>query len=221
MRVCGELFRLPCVGIHHPAHRFVHEVLHHFKVALHELAPNRVQRLAAFVALCERYLGIDPHFDLFTYFFTAALVKPRCGTPPSPWVFCSIQMEETRVLEYPCVKLSTSNKEWHRGWFYLKNRDDGRLPEFSLNHNIPTEDPPNGGRGPCSMLSWGCRTISPALPVSKGTASRGRASSTSTIGGGSPRNGPTPALMRDDGRGGQHGLAGVYISATYPSDEEI
>ena len=75
-------------GFAMPAHRFLREILHHFKVALHELAPNGLQQVAVFVALCEGFLGIDPHFDLFLYFFKAALVKPRRGV--MPWGFCSI-----------------------------------------------------------------------------------------------------------------------------------
>ena len=33
--------------------------------------------MAAFVALCEGFLGISPHFDLWRYFFTVTLQKKR------------------------------------------------------------------------------------------------------------------------------------------------
>lgn len=89
------------------AHRFLREVLHHYGVALHELAPNGVQQMAAFTALCEGYLGIDHHFELFTYFFKAALVKTKAGV--APWGLCSIRMKQSRVAQYPRVKLSRSN----------------------------------------------------------------------------------------------------------------
>ena len=33
--------------------------------------------MAAFVALCEGFLGISPHFDLWRYFFTVSLQRKR------------------------------------------------------------------------------------------------------------------------------------------------
>ena len=33
--------------------------------------------MAAFVALCEGFLGINPHFDLWRYFFVVTLQKKR------------------------------------------------------------------------------------------------------------------------------------------------
>ena len=35
--------------------------------------------MAAFVALCEGFLGIDPHFDLWRYFFNISLSKRKIG----------------------------------------------------------------------------------------------------------------------------------------------
>jgi hypothetical protein len=39
------------------------------------LNPNRIQHITAFVALCEGFLGIDPHFELWRYFFAVSLHK--------------------------------------------------------------------------------------------------------------------------------------------------
>ena len=33
--------------------------------------------MVAFIALCERFLGISPHFDLWRYFFVVTLQKNR------------------------------------------------------------------------------------------------------------------------------------------------
>ena len=33
--------------------------------------------MAAFVALCEGFLGISPHFNLWWYFFAVTLLKKR------------------------------------------------------------------------------------------------------------------------------------------------
>ena len=48
-----------------PAHRFLRGLLHYYKIELQHLNPNGIQHMAAFVALCEGFLGISPHFDLW------------------------------------------------------------------------------------------------------------------------------------------------------------
>ena len=62
-----------------PAHRFLWGLLDYYQVELQHLTPNGVQHMAAFVALCEGFLGIDPHFDLWRHFFTVSLSKRRVG----------------------------------------------------------------------------------------------------------------------------------------------
>jgi hypothetical protein len=37
------------------------------------LTPSGILHMAAFVTLCEAYMGIEPHFDLWNYFFSAQL----------------------------------------------------------------------------------------------------------------------------------------------------
>ena len=60
-----------------PTHRFHQGLLHYYKIVLQHLNPNRIQHMAVFVALCEGFLGISPHFDLWRYFFTITLQKKR------------------------------------------------------------------------------------------------------------------------------------------------
>ena len=44
---------------------------------MQHLTPNGIQHIAAFIALCEGFLGISPHFDLWRYLFAVNLVKRR------------------------------------------------------------------------------------------------------------------------------------------------
>jgi hypothetical protein len=37
------------------------------------LTPPKILHMAAFVTLCEAYMGIEPHFNLWNYFFRARL----------------------------------------------------------------------------------------------------------------------------------------------------
>jgi hypothetical protein len=56
-----------------PPHRFLLGLLHYYKIKLQHLNPNGIQHIAAFIALCEGYLGIKPHFDLWRYLFSVSL----------------------------------------------------------------------------------------------------------------------------------------------------
>jgi hypothetical protein len=52
-----------------PTHRFLYSLLQHYRLELHQLAPSRILHIAVFMTLCETYLGIDPYFDMWNYFF--------------------------------------------------------------------------------------------------------------------------------------------------------
>ena len=73
--------------------------------------------MAAFIALCEGFLGISPHFDLWRYFFAVTLQKKRekSGRQELHMLMgcIDIQLRNNRVDEYPPMWLSTSNKRWH------------------------------------------------------------------------------------------------------------
>ena len=56
-----------------PAHKFFRGLLHYYKIELQHLNPNRIQHEASFIALCEGFLGISAHFDLWRYFFAVNL----------------------------------------------------------------------------------------------------------------------------------------------------
>ena len=82
--------------------------------------PNGIQHIAAFIAMCEEYLRIEPHFELWRYFFFISFIKMRGHPPPGQ-----------RAAKYMPCQHSRSNKGWHSHWFYLKNDDAAPLPVFS------------------------------------------------------------------------------------------
>ena len=69
--------------------------------------------MAVFVMLCEGFLGIIPHFDLWRYFFTVNLQKKREKGGRQelhmPMGCTGIQLRNNQVSEYPSMWLSTSN----------------------------------------------------------------------------------------------------------------
>jgi hypothetical protein len=50
-----------------PASRFMRALLHYYRVELH----NSIAQATIFTAVCERFLGIDPHLGLWTHLFSA------------------------------------------------------------------------------------------------------------------------------------------------------
>jgi hypothetical protein len=117
-----------------PASRFMRAILHVYGVELHNLSPNSISQAAIFAAVCEGYLGIDPHWDLWTHLFSAELFASPTGERRVRMVVraggCILQLRQARALQYIPAVLASSNKGWQRRWFYLRN-DDGRLPSFS------------------------------------------------------------------------------------------
>jgi hypothetical protein len=62
-----------------PASHFMRAILHVYGVELHNLSLNSISQAAIFVAVCEGYLGIDPHWDLWTHLFSAELFASPMG----------------------------------------------------------------------------------------------------------------------------------------------
>jgi hypothetical protein len=62
-----------------PASRFMRAILHNYGVELHNLSPNSISQAAIFVAVCEGYLGIAPHWDLWTHLFSAEIFVSPTG----------------------------------------------------------------------------------------------------------------------------------------------
>ena len=56
-------------GLGFPISDFFRGLLHHWGVQVHHLTPNSILHISIFVHLCEAFLWIEPHFDLFQYFF--------------------------------------------------------------------------------------------------------------------------------------------------------
>jgi hypothetical protein len=117
-----------------PASRFMRALLHYYGVELHNFNPNSIAQAAIFTAVCEGFLGIDPHWDPWTHLFSAELFALTTGEKKVRMAVraggCTLQLRQARAQQYIPAILVSSNKGWQRRWFYLRN-DDGRLPSFS------------------------------------------------------------------------------------------
>ena len=98
--------------------------------------------------MCEGYLGIKPHFELWRYFFSISLIqkKERNQETPMPMGCMGIHLQGQRVAKYMPCQPSRSNKGWHLHWFYLKDDPTAPLPVFS--GRLIKEVPPSWPWGP-------------------------------------------------------------------------
>jgi hypothetical protein len=117
-----------------PMGRFMRAILFHYGVELHNLTPNSISQAAIFVAVCEGYLGIAPHWDLWTHLFFAELFASPTGERKVRAAVraggCTLLLRQSRASQYIPAILASSNKGWQRRWFYLRN-DGELLPPFS------------------------------------------------------------------------------------------
>jgi hypothetical protein len=106
-----------------PASRFMRAILHVYGVELHNLSPNSISQAAIFAAVCEGYLGIAPHWDLWTHLFFVELYASPTGERRVRMAVraggCILQLRQARVPQYIPAILASSNKGWQRRWFYL------------------------------------------------------------------------------------------------------
>jgi hypothetical protein len=130
-------------GLGMPSSRFMRALLHYYKVELHHLAPNSISQAAIFVAVCEGYLGIEPHWNLWLHLFKAEHFAKKAGERGVRRTehagSCTLQVWVGRGEQYILVQLISSNSGWHDKWFYLRN-DDDRLPRFSGRVLMSRED---------------------------------------------------------------------------------
>ncbi len=113
-------------GFSVPTNRFFRGLLHFYKIELVHLNPNSVLHIAAFIHLCEAYLGIEPHFALFRYLFQ---VTTRQKSGPVVVGGASIQLRKLRTGKYIGLPLRDSLKGWHCRWFYISNPNPA-LPAY-------------------------------------------------------------------------------------------
>jgi hypothetical protein len=75
-------------------------------------------------------LGIEPHLELWRYFFAVSLVKKKDGSM-APIGCAEIHLRRPPAHEYMVITTMKSINGWHSQWFYIKNHDTAPLPLFT------------------------------------------------------------------------------------------
>jgi len=124
-------------GLGAPSSRFMRALCHHYGVELQHFSPNAITVAAVFAAVCEGYLGMMPHWDLWLHLYRGELFNAPAGTTgvrkPVRAGCLNLVLKTCkteRPREYIPVGLSSNHARWDSQWFYLRN-DDGLLPSYT------------------------------------------------------------------------------------------
>jgi hypothetical protein len=127
-----------------PSHRFPRSLLQFYGLELQHLTPSGILHMVAFMTLSKAYMGIEPHFKLWNYFFYVRLqhglgmeVAALSNVDIFVWSRCGVD-------PYFHLPASGPLDGWQKAWFFLRNNIDALLPVFTGNHSIPK---PNWGYG--------------------------------------------------------------------------
>jgi len=103
----------------------------HYGVELQHFSPNTITVAAVFATVCESYLGMMPHWELWLHLYRGELFNTPTGTTgvrKPVRAGCHNLVLKTgkteRPREYIPVGLSTNHAGWDSQWFYLRNDDD-------------------------------------------------------------------------------------------------
>ena len=114
-------------GFSLPPHPFFHGFLNFFGAQLHHFTPNTIVYLAAFVSMCENFLGCRPHWGLFKHIFTCRSQSVKKANPSDERMhliqMCGglgIQMRNKST--FPTMILPNSVQGWQSTWFYCKDQ---------------------------------------------------------------------------------------------------
>jgi len=127
-------------GFGTPAGRLIRAILHYYEVELHNLNPNSVMQAAVFATVCEGFLGVPPHWNLWLHLFKAEMSARYVGGEKFPLRVggCTLQLRQQRCSQYIWSAMPSSNRGWQNGWFYLRN-NGGLLPAYT--GKMVTESP--------------------------------------------------------------------------------
>lgn len=114
-----------------PAGDFIRALCHHYEVELHNCAPNSISQAATFVGVCEGFLGIPAHWELWVHLFRGELFTEtveRGVRRPVRAGGLVLQVRGDRKHLYIPSTMMSNNQEWDKGWFYVRNGTALEMP---------------------------------------------------------------------------------------------
>jgi hypothetical protein len=111
-------------GFNVSSHQFLYSLLQFYGLEQHDLTPLGILHMYAFVTLCEGYMGIEPYFDLWNYFFRARLQQSsdtKAVVLGSMDIFIRSRPRVDPYFHLPMFDLPVGC--W-KVWFFLRNDAD-------------------------------------------------------------------------------------------------
>jgi hypothetical protein len=96
-----------------------------------------ILHIEAFVTLCEAYMGIELHFNLWNKFFHARLLKGSSAEVVAVGTVDFFIRSEYGVDPYFHLLASGPSDGRRKVWFFLRNDTDVPLSVFTGSHPIP------------------------------------------------------------------------------------
>ena len=88
-------------------------------IQIHHLTPESIQHLAVFVHLCEAFLGIEPHFELFRRLYSLVPLPSKDELGKVGCTSLELRSEDSRrYLQWPRIHIDPLRSS---RWFYISN----------------------------------------------------------------------------------------------------
>ncbi|WVZ71387.1 hypothetical protein U9M48_019979 [Paspalum notatum var. saurae] len=116
-------------------------LLFFYGLKIQHLNPNAILHMACFITLCEAFLGIVPHFQLWCYLLRPQLSPGQGGQSLIGGV--TIQLRNGRRQDHFQITLPSSTHAYAGEWFYVRNIGDPPLTDGVV-------PPPTTSGGPLS-----------------------------------------------------------------------
>ena len=95
-------------GLGFPLHPFVCGLMFYYGLDFHDLAPNFILNISAFIIMCEAFLRVSPHFGLWLKIFN---VKPKVVNGEHAECGGAMVSKMPKVV-WPTGAFNDSVKEW-------------------------------------------------------------------------------------------------------------
>jgi len=124
-------------GFGMPVHPFLQGLLLYYEIEIFNLHLNSILLIATFIHLCEAFIGIEPHFDLFRYLFCLRKKGAVGGSKIAGAVY--LNLYDRMKNQYLSCLWNTSLTEWYKRWFYIREEprsatfcDVGYIPDVGV-----------------------------------------------------------------------------------------
>lgn len=111
-------------GLGIPVHNFLRDLCIFWRISIYNLIPNSILTIAIFIAYCEFYFGIPPHFILFRHFYYLKKGEGSGGSQIAGG--CYVVLRDGMKANWMTIGHTSNTKNWMKKWFYINQNLEGR-----------------------------------------------------------------------------------------------